>query len=78
MSSSTRNFSTSYMESVRAIFFRMPSSLTSRIFASAAARTSFVHATGFSSSFRASLISLGERKMVSAVEEMARILPDAS
>ena len=78
MSSSTRYFSTSYIESVRVIFFRMPSSLMSRIFARVLATISFVQAAGFSVSFRASFISLGERKMVSAVEEMARMLPEAS
>ena len=48
------------------------------ISASPAASESFVHVTGFSVSFSALLISSGDRMIVSALEDIARMLPAVS
>ena len=78
VSSSARSCMTSYWDFTLSIRFRMAEASLPRISASPAASDSFVQLTGFFVSFTALSISSGERMMVSALEEIARMLPPAS
>ena len=69
---------TSYCDSVFSIRLRMDAASLPKMSASPAARLSFVQDTGVVLLFTAWSISSGERIMVSALAEMASILPLAS